>query len=77
MQLLLIRKEHPATQVERVERLPDDEQEVVNLLFYESLTQEDAARVLGVSLRTVYRDLEALQAVDFPLYTDKTGREAA
>ena len=37
----------------------------------------ELARRLGVSLRTVYRDLEALQAVDFPLYTDKTGREAA
>lgn len=39
----------------QVERLPDDEREVVNLLYYESLTQEEAARVLGVSLRTVKR----------------------
>ena len=39
----------------QVERLPDEEREVVNLLYYESLTQEQAARVLGVSLRTVKR----------------------
>jgi RNA polymerase sigma-70 factor (ECF subfamily) len=35
--------------------LPDEEREVVNLLFYGGLTQQEAARVLGVSLRTVKR----------------------
>jgi RNA polymerase sigma-70 factor (ECF subfamily) len=39
----------------QVGKLPEDEQEVVNLLFYEALTQEEAARVLGVSLRTLKR----------------------
>jgi RNA polymerase sigma-70 factor (ECF subfamily) len=39
----------------QVEKLPDEEREVVNLLYYESLPQEEAARVLGVSLRTVKR----------------------
>lgn len=39
----------------QVEALPDEEKEVVNLLFYEALTQEEAASVLGVSLRTVKR----------------------
>lgn len=39
----------------QVEKLPDDELEVVNLLYYEGLTQEEAAKVLGVSLRTVKR----------------------
>jgi len=38
-----------------VEALPDDEREVVNLLFYEALTQEEAAQVLGVNVRTVKR----------------------
>lgn len=38
-----------------VERLPEDEREVVNLLFYEALTQEEAARLLGVNVRTVKR----------------------
>ena len=38
-----------------VENLPDDEREVVDLLYYEGLTQEDAARVLGQSIRTLKR----------------------
>jgi RNA polymerase sigma-70 factor (ECF subfamily) len=40
---------------ERVENLPDIEREMVNLLFYEALTQEEAARLLGVNVRTVKR----------------------
>lgn len=39
----------------QVGKLPEEEQEVVNLLFYEALTQEEAAKVLGVSLRTLKR----------------------
>jgi RNA polymerase sigma factor (sigma-70 family) len=39
----------------QVEALPDEEKEVVGLLFYEGLTQEEAATVLGISLRTVKR----------------------
>lgn len=38
-----------------VEALPDEEREVVGLLFYEQLTQQEAASLLGVSLRTVKR----------------------
>lgn len=40
---------------EAVEALPDDEQEVVTLLWYEELSQAEAAAVLGVSERTVLR----------------------
>src|SRR5207253_3062320 len=40
---------------EQVEGLPEDEREIVGLLYYEGLTQEDAAKVLGVSLATVKR----------------------
>lgn len=39
----------------QVEKLPIDELEVVNLLYYEGLTQEEAAKVLGVSHRTLKR----------------------
>ncbi len=38
-----------------VESLPQGEREVVDLLFYQGLTQQEAAQVLGVSLRTVKR----------------------
>jgi RNA polymerase sigma-70 factor (ECF subfamily) len=43
----------------QVEQLPPDEQEVVNLLFYEGLQQEQAAKVLGVSYSTVKRRWQA------------------
>lgn len=39
----------------QVESLPNEEREIVGLLFYEGLTQEEAAHVLAVSLRTVKR----------------------
>jgi RNA polymerase sigma factor (sigma-70 family) len=39
----------------QVEKLPEAEQEVCNLLYYEGLTQEEAAEVLGVSIRTLKR----------------------
>lgn len=39
----------------QVEKLPEDELEVVNLLYYEGLTQEEAAKVLGISFRTLKR----------------------
>jgi len=40
---------------ETVNGLPDEQKEVVNLLFYEGMSQEEAATVLGVSLRTLKR----------------------
>ena len=39
----------------QVEALPDEEREVLGLLFYEGLTQEETAKVLGISLRTAKR----------------------
>ena len=44
---------------ERVEKLPLAEQEVVNLLFYEGLQQEQAAAVLGISYSTLKRRWQA------------------
>jgi RNA polymerase sigma-70 factor (ECF subfamily) len=40
---------------EQVESLPDQEREVFNLLWYEGLSQEEAAVVLGISERTLRR----------------------
>jgi len=39
----------------RVNALADEHKEVVNLLFYEGLSQEEAATLLNVSLRTIKR----------------------
>lgn len=39
----------------QVEALPDEHKEVVNLLFYEGLTQAEAAAILGMPLRTLKR----------------------
>ena len=38
-----------------IEHLPQEQVEVVNLLFYENLTQEEAAEILGISVRTLKR----------------------
>ena len=40
---------------EVIETLPEDQREVFDLLWYEGLTQPEAASVLGVSLKTVKR----------------------
>lgn len=39
----------------QIDRLPEEEREVVGLLFYQGLSQAEAAQVLDVSLRTVQR----------------------
>jgi len=39
----------------QVEALPEDEKQIVDLLWYQGLTQEEAAEVLGVTDRTVRR----------------------
>ena len=40
---------------ERAQRMPDEEREVFDLLYYEGLSQDEAAAVLGVSVRTIRR----------------------
>ncbi len=51
----------PATQAqwqefhELVAKLPDDERQVFDLIFYQGLSQEDVVKLLGISERTVKR----------------------
>ncbi|MCI0380486.1 MAG: sigma-70 family RNA polymerase sigma factor [Gemmataceae bacterium] len=40
---------------EAIEKLPDEEREAFDLLFYQGLSQPEAADVLGTSLRTLKR----------------------
>jgi RNA polymerase sigma-70 factor (ECF subfamily) len=40
---------------QQIDALPEDEREVVGLLFYQGLTQAEAAELLGVTVRTVQR----------------------
>jgi RNA polymerase sigma-70 factor (ECF subfamily) len=40
---------------EQVDALPEEEREVFNLVWYQQLTHEQAAGVLGVTTRTVRR----------------------
>lgn len=44
---------------ERVSALPDEEAEAFELLWYHELTQEEAARLLGLSVSTVKRRWQA------------------
>ena len=40
---------------EQVEALPQDERDTIELLFYQGLSQNEAAAILGISIRTVKR----------------------
>jgi len=44
-----------------IESLSPDEQEIVNLVFYEGLSQEEAAKLLGMSFRTFKRRWQAVK----------------
>lgn len=44
-----------------VECLPENEREIVNLLFYQGLTQTEAASVLGIPLRTLKRRWQSVK----------------
>jgi RNA polymerase sigma-70 factor (ECF subfamily) len=40
---------------EKVDTLPDEEREVFDVLFYQNVSQADAAALLGISVRSVKR----------------------
>lgn len=48
---------------EQVEQLPEELREVVNLLWYEGISQPEAASVLAISLATVKRRWQAARLV--------------
>ena len=42
-----------------VEKLPVEERETVNLIWYQELSQEEAAKILNTSVRTIKRRWQA------------------
>jgi len=57
---------------ERVETLPEEEREVVALLWYEGLSQPEAAEVLGISHATLKRRWQAARLRLYELLDDWT-----
>jgi RNA polymerase sigma-70 factor (ECF subfamily) len=45
---------------EQIQRLPDEERELVDLLFYQELPQTEAAALLEISVRTLQRRWQAV-----------------
>lgn len=62
---------------EAVEALPDEPKETLNLLYYEGLSQEEAAEVLGVSVRTVKRRWHTAKVLLQEALGDESGRGTA
>ena len=57
---------------ERVEGLPEEEREVVDLVYYDGLPHEEVAKLLGISERTVRR---RWQSAKVRLYSELNGDE--
>jgi len=55
---------------ELVEKLPDEQRDVVSLLWYEGMSQPEAAEVLGVSLATVKRRWQAARMALYEVLTN-------
>jgi RNA polymerase sigma factor (sigma-70 family) len=59
---------------QQVEALPEDEREVFNLLWYEELTQAEAAEILGIAVRTVIRRWQAARVRLYKVLSDGNDR---
>lgn len=55
---------------EAVEDLPDEQKEVVGLIWYEDVSQPEAAEMLGISLATLKRRWQAARLALFELLKD-------
>jgi RNA polymerase sigma factor (sigma-70 family) len=62
---------------EAVEALPAEAKETLNLLYYEGLSQEEAAEILGVSVRTVKRRWHNAKVLLQEALGDESGRGTA
>lgn len=58
---------------EAVNELPDEQREIVDLLYYEGLNQEEAAKVLDVSLRTLKRRWQDAKVLLHKKLNERTG----
>lgn len=58
---------------EAVNELPDELREIVDLLYYEGLNQEEAAEVLDVSLRTLKRRWQNAKVLLHKKLNERTG----
>jgi len=62
---------------EAVDALPAESKETLNLIYYEGLSQEEAAEILGVSVRTVKRRWQKAKYLLQGIRGDKSGRGTA
>lgn len=58
---------------EAVNELPDELREIVDLLYYEGLTQDEAAEVVGISPRTLKRRWQAAKVRLHKTLNERTG----
>jgi RNA polymerase sigma-70 factor (ECF subfamily) len=58
---------------QQVEALPDEEREIISLLYYQELSQAEAAELLGISERTVKRRWQSARLLLHQLLGDGAG----
>ena len=60
---------------EAVEKLTEEDQEIVNLLFYEGLTHDEASEVTGTPVRTLKRRWASIKLKLHEVLNDGQGRQ--